>query len=57
MTDEQGLRQRVTKQGEEAIGKFARALGEAARRRVQERYDWEAVTSRYLALCESSLAA
>ena len=34
-----------------------RALGEAARRRVQERYDWEVVTSRYLALCESSLAA
>ena len=32
-------------------------LGEAARRRVRERYDWEAVTTRYLALSESSLAA
>jgi glycosyltransferase involved in cell wall biosynthesis len=33
-----------------------RALGEAARRRAAERYNWEDVTSRYLELCERSLA-
>jgi glycosyltransferase involved in cell wall biosynthesis len=32
-----------------------RQLGEMARTRARERYDWEAVTSRYLELCERSL--
>jgi glycosyltransferase involved in cell wall biosynthesis len=32
-----------------------RQLGEAARRRAAERYDWEKVTTRYLELCASSL--
>ena len=32
-----------------------RRLGEAARARAAERYDWEQVTSRYLELCERSL--
>jgi len=31
-------------------------LGEEARRRVEERYSWEKVTSQYLELCERSLA-
>jgi glycosyltransferase involved in cell wall biosynthesis len=34
-----------------------RAMGEAARKRAAERYNWEDVTSRYLELCERSLAA
>jgi glycosyltransferase involved in cell wall biosynthesis len=33
------------------------SLGESARRRAIERYSWEAVTSRYLELCERSLAS
>jgi len=36
--------------------KVRRRLGEAARVRAIERYDWEQVTSRYLELCERSLA-
>jgi glycosyltransferase involved in cell wall biosynthesis len=31
-------------------------LGECARQRAQDRYDWEEVTSRYLELCKRSLA-
>jgi glycosyltransferase involved in cell wall biosynthesis len=30
-------------------------LGECARRRAEELYSWEAVTSRYIELCERSL--
>jgi glycosyltransferase involved in cell wall biosynthesis len=33
-----------------------RELGEAAQKRARERFDWEAVTTRYLELCERSLA-
>ncbi len=33
-----------------------RRLGESARSRARERYSWDAVTSRYLELCERSLA-
>lgn len=32
------------------------ALGKAARLRAQDRYDWDAVTTRYLDLCEGTLA-
>ena len=32
------------------------ALGQAARARATERYSWEEVTSRYLELCEASVA-
>ncbi len=38
-----------------ADGEARRRLGEAARARAAERYDWEQVTSRYLELCERSL--
>ena len=31
-------------------------LAECARQRARERYDWEEITSRYLAICERSLA-
>ncbi len=37
-------------------GKRRTAMGEAARDRAAERYSWEDVTSRYLDLCEASLA-
>ena len=33
-----------------------KALGDAARARAAERYSWDEVTSRYLELCEASLA-
>jgi glycosyltransferase involved in cell wall biosynthesis len=33
-----------------------RAMGEAAHARATARYNWEEVTSRYLELCERSLA-
>jgi glycosyltransferase involved in cell wall biosynthesis len=33
-----------------------RRLGDCARERAQERYSWETVTTRYLELCERSLA-
>ena len=32
-----------------------RRMGECARDRARERYDWEQVTTRYIELCESSL--
>ena len=36
--------------------KMRRQLGEAARARAAELYDWEQVTTRYVELCERSLA-
>lgn len=33
-----------------------RTLGDCARRRARDRYSWEAVTSRYLELCERTLS-
>ena len=36
--------------------KIRRRLGEAARARAAELYDWEQVTTRYVELCERSLA-